>query len=246
MTKKLPDAGIEGGRSFEHLQHAVRTLRNSSRKEFVRRPCFDAMSEEEIEDGNAVKIPQSEAILEAIIRSSKPLPIGPPDDKDFCDWKRLDRILLQLSDPLVPWQRCRWLLLVALELIFAWRIFSLERHYFAVYVLAIYILNQVLLFLSPSTEDQNLRNNSSEYRPFVRALSEFRLWCRGTAATLAALLVTFIDDLDMDVDGRALLVYFVLLFIYTMKQQIMHMIQYGYVPWNKPKKRVPKEEALDV
>ena len=204
------------------------------------------MSEEEIEgntEGNTVKLPQSEAIMEAIIRSSKPLPIGPPEDKELFDWKRLDRILLQLSDPLVPWQRSRWLLLVALELIFAWRIFSLERHYFAAYMLAIYILNQVLLFLSPSTDDDEFsRHTSSEYRPFVRALSEFRLWCRGTVATLAAFLVTFVDDLDMDVDGGALLVYFVLLFIYTMKQQIMHMIQYGYVPWNKPKKRVPKEE----
>ncbi|CAK9082807.1 Protein RER1, partial [Durusdinium trenchii] len=193
--------------------------------------CFRAeraMSEEEIEgntEGNTVKLPQSEAIMEAIIRQG-------------IDWKRLDRILLQLSDPLVPWQRSRWLLLVALELIFAWRIFSLERHYFAAYMLAIYILNQVLLFLSPSTDDDEFsRHTSSEYRPFVRALSEFRLWCRGTVATLAASLVTFVDDLDMDVDGGALLVYFVLLFIYTMKQQIMHMIQYGYVPWNKPKKR---------
>lgn len=206
--------------------------------------------EEQVPAENAVKLPQSEAIMEAIIRSSKPLPIGPADDTELCDWKRIDRIILQFSDPLVPWLRCRWLFFLLLELAFAWRIYALERHYFAVYVLAIYVLNQVLLFLSPATEDDHLpaRSKSSEYRPFVRALSEFRLWCRGTLATMAAFIVTFIDDLDLDVDGRALLVYFVLLFVYTMKQQIMHMVQYGYVPWNKPKKRVAheKSEALDV
>ncbi|CAJ1333864.1 unnamed protein product [Effrenium voratum] len=197
---------------------------------------------------SSVKLPQSEAIMEAIIRSSKPLPIGPTEEAELCDWKRLDRILLKFSDPLVPWLRCRWLFFVSLELGFGLRIYALERHFFAVYILAIYFLNQVLLFLSPATEDDHLpaRTHSSEYRPFVRALSEFRLWCRGTLATVAALVVTCFDDLDLDVDGQALLVYFVLLFIYTMKQQIMHMIQYGYVPWNKSKKRAQKEESMDV
>merc|ERR1711879_527846 len=104
-------------------------------------------------------------------------------------------------------------------------------------MLAIYMLNQLLLFMSPATEDDGLPASTQcgEYRPFVRALSEFRLWSRGFLSTSAALVVTFIDDFDIDVDGRALLLYFTLLFVYTMKQQIVHMYQNGYVPWNKPK-----------
>ncbi|CAE8602473.1 unnamed protein product [Polarella glacialis] len=44
--------------------------------------------------------------------------------------------------------------------------------------------------------------------------------------------------------------YFTLLFIYTMKQQIFHMIKYSYVPWSGSKKskvqQKGKDESLDV
>eukprot|EP00440_Ansanella_granifera_P028123 gb/GFBE01030559.1/.p1 GENE.gb/GFBE01030559.1/~~gb/GFBE01030559.1/.p1 ORF type:complete len:221 (+),score=52.18 gb/GFBE01030559.1/:1-663(+) len=199
-------------------------------------------------EANAVKLPQSEAIMEAIIRSSKPLNIGPSDDTGpSC--ARWNRALQQISDRLVPYLRTRWLVFVLLAALFTSRVVLLEAHFFAAYVLAIYVLNQLLLFISPATEDDNLPASTQcgEYRPFVRALSEFRLWSRGSLATTAALVATFIDDLDLDVDGWALLFYFVLLFLYTMKQQIAHMIEYGYVPWNKPKRRAHyKDEALDV
>mmetsp|Transcript_53605 Transcript_53605/g.100482 ORF Transcript_53605/g.100482 Transcript_53605/m.100482 type:complete len:209 (+) Transcript_53605:39-665(+) len=202
--------------------------------------------EENPTPANEVKLPQSEAIMEAIIRSSKPLPIDKEDD--VCNWKRVDRFLLQFSDPLVPWIRLRWIFCFVEIIAFGLWIYTLDRHYFAAYVLAIYILNQVLLFVSPATEDDRLLlgKGSSEYRPFIRALSEFRLWGRSFASTAAAFAATFFDDLDLEVDPSVLLLYFLLLFIYTMKQQIVHMIQYSYVPWNRSKKKASKEESLDV
>eukprot|EP00439_Symbiodinium_sp_Y106_P034233 s189_g4.t1 len=202
--------------------------------------------EENPAPANEVKLPQSEAIMEAIIRSTKPLPIDKEDDA--CNWKRVDRCLLQISDPLVPWLRCRWIFFTLEVVGFGLWIYGLDRHYFVSYVLAIYILNQVLLFMSPATEDDRLLlgKGSSEYRPFIRALSEFKLWGRSATATTAAFVATFFDDLDLEVDPSVLLLYFLLLFIYTMKQQIMHMIQYSYVPWNRSKKPTSKDEALDV
>merc|ERR1739842_69200 len=91
----------------------------------------------------AVKLPQSEAIMEAIIRSSKPLSIG--EDNSFQFSKSLDRFVQQISDRLVPWLRCRWILFTLLLAGFTSRVVLIEAHFFAAYVLAIYILNQVLL-----------------------------------------------------------------------------------------------------
>lgn len=194
------------------------------------------------------KLPQAEAIMEAIIKSSKPLQISRDDGRGFSTPSAL---LQRLSDSLVPWKWLRWLSFTSVLAAFVARVALLERHFFAAYVLAIYVLNQLMLFLSPASEDDDVRPAPTgvEYRPFVRALSEFRLWIRGFLATSAALAATFVDSLDMDVDGCALALYFAVLFVYTMKQQIFHMIRHGYVPWSgrKPRPKASKaEKGLDV
>eukprot|EP00929_Paragymnodinium_shiwhaense_P007540 TRINITY_DN111461_c0_g1_i1.p1 TRINITY_DN111461_c0_g1~~TRINITY_DN111461_c0_g1_i1.p1 ORF type:complete len:247 (+),score=47.83 TRINITY_DN111461_c0_g1_i1:99-839(+) len=187
------------------------------------------------------KLAQTEAIMEAIIRSSKPLPIdGGGDSGDSCGlW------LQRISDKLVPWWWCRWITFLAMSASAVARVFLIERHFFALYVWSIYMLNQLLLFVSPSTEDDHLPMGptSGEFRPFVRALSEYRLWLRGCLSAAVTIVATFVDDLDFDVDGWALALYFVLLLIYTMQQQISHMIQYRYVPWSSKKSSVGKEKA---
>mmetsp|Transcript_39524 Transcript_39524/g.123277 ORF Transcript_39524/g.123277 Transcript_39524/m.123277 type:complete len:214 (-) Transcript_39524:41-682(-) len=213
------------------------------------------MEEEEIEMAveAAPKLPQSEAIMEAIIKSTKPLPISPDNGRGFSTPGQFSRLLQRLSDCLVPWKWMRWLSWISLLGAFAARIVLLQRHFFAAYIMAIYVLNQTILFLSPATEDEDdpklARSNSGEYRPFVRALSEFRLWARGAMATVAAMAVTCFDACDIDVDGRALLIYFTVLFALTMKQQIVHMIRHGYVPWSgrkpRPKTKVDRE-TMDV
>ncbi|CAE8600261.1 unnamed protein product, partial [Polarella glacialis] len=170
----------------------------------------------------------------------------------FFSSNKFTRTLQLYVDSLVPWQRCRWLSFAVLAIAFTARIALIERHFFSAYFLAIYFLNQLLLFLSPATEDDDLpaAPKSGEYRPFVRALSEFKLWIRGFLGTAAAISISFFDYFDVDVDGGALVCYFTLLFIYTMKQQIFHMIKYSYVPWSGSKKskvqQKGKDESLDV
>mmetsp|Transcript_104597 Transcript_104597/g.337280 ORF Transcript_104597/g.337280 Transcript_104597/m.337280 type:complete len:211 (-) Transcript_104597:77-709(-) len=207
--------------------------------------------EEAAMSGNfeAPKLQQSEAIMEAIIMSTKPLPISPDDGRGFTTPGQYALLLQRISDRLVPWKWTRWLSWASLLATFCTRIVLLERHFFAAYVLAIYVLNQIILFISPSTEDEDLpmAPTGGEYRPFVRALSEFRLWARGALATAAALAATLFDTFDLDVDGRALTLYFAVLFVYTMKQQIIHMVRHGYVPWSGSKPRArPKGEAMNV
>merc|ERR1712217_1019699 len=99
------------------------------------------------------------------------------------------------------------------------RISTLQRHFFAAYMLAIYVMNQGMLFLSPATDDDDLAKypKGGEYRPFVRALSEFRLWVRCSCAIVCAFAATFFDDVDLDVDGKILALFFFLIFLYTMK-----------------------------
>jgi len=207
-------------------------------------PAMEDVVEEPLVE-QQVKLPQSEAIMQAIIRSSKPLPInlGGPDLPNPCAWPT--RVLQQVSDRLVPWRWCRWIALSIFVGALTARVVLIERQFFVAYVLAIYIFQQFLLFISPAIDDDELHTMESggEFRPFVRALSEFLLWQRSFCSTGAALLATFADFLDVDVDGHALVMYFVLLFFYTMRQQIQHMIKYRYVPWSGSKKGSNKEKG---
>uniref|UniRef100_A0A7S1ANY5 Protein RER1 n=1 Tax=Noctiluca scintillans TaxID=2966 RepID=A0A7S1ANY5_NOCSC len=192
------------------------------------------------------KLPQSEAILEAIIRSTKQVPMASPENRGFTTPTGLHQVFRQLGDALVPWRVARWLSAAVLTTCFALRIVVLQRAFFITYLLSIHLLNQVLLFLSPSSD--SLPSSSGEYRPFTRALSEFRLWVHVACCTGGSLILTFSEQCDIDVDPWILLLYFTALFAYNMKQQIMHMIRHGYVPWSGSKvaKREPRPKNLDV
>ncbi|KAL1343815.1 hypothetical protein AAHE18_08G004800 [Arachis hypogaea] len=69
------------------------------------------------------------------------------------------------------------------------------------------------------------------------AYPSFKFWFSITKAVCYAFLMTFISVLDVPVFWPILLCYWIVLFILTMKRQIMHMIKYKYVPFNLHKKR---------
>merc|ERR1719431_2410997 len=93
--------------------------------------------------------------MEAIIRSNKPLSFGHAGEKPWIS-ERLDTFWQRLSDRLVPFRRLRWLLLAIATSAFVARICLIQRHLFAAYLVAIYIMNQFLLFISPATHDDDL------------------------------------------------------------------------------------------
>lgn len=174
-----------------------------------------------------------------------------------------------LLDRLVPFRMERWVALcIALFLLFA-RI-VLARGYFVVaYALGIYLLNMFLLFLSPKfdpafMEDEaadSLANNADigssaselpalpvnagvdeagEFRPFIRRLPEFKFWHEGMRAACIALFCSFIPVFDIPVFWPILLLYFIMLFVLTMRRQIAHMIKYKYVPFDLGKQSYAK------
>jgi hypothetical protein len=53
-----------------------------------------------------------------------------------------------------------------------------------------------------------------------------------TKAFVVAFVMTFFSVFDVPVFWPILLCYWIVLFVLTMKRQIMHMIKYKYVPFN--------------
>jgi hypothetical protein len=58
-----------------------------------------------------------------------------------------------------------------------------------------------------------------------------------TKAFLVAFVLTFFSIFDVPVFWPILLLYWIVLFVLTMKRQIRHMIKYRYVPFSLGKQR---------
>lgn len=154
-------------------------------------------------------------------------------------------------DKTVPYFLGRWAVLVALLELFMLRILLSKGWYIVCYGLGIYLLNLFLAFLTPkfdpsleddlrSTEEEEgtLPNNESdEFRPFIRRLPEFNFWYNAVRATIISLVLTCFSFTDVPVFWPILLVYFIILFILTMRRQIQHMVRYRYLPFNIGKKK---------
>lgn len=150
---------------------------------------------------------------------------------------------LDKSTPLVLH---RWIAFAAVALIYALRVYFVQGYYIITYGLGIYILQLFLAFLSPQVdpEIQDLADGpslptrgSEEFRPFVRRLPEFKFWYSITKAFCFAFVLTFFSMFDVPVFWPILLFYWLVLFISTMKRQIMHMVKYRYVPFSFGKRR---------
>ena len=121
--------------------------------------------------------------------------------------------------------------------------------YIITYGLGIYILNLLIGFLSPQmdpeVEGPTLpTSRDDEFRPFIRRLPEFKFWYSLTKAFCVAFFLTFFSVFNIPVFWPILLMYFIALFVLTMKRQIKHMIKYRYVPFSFGKTRYKgKEES---
>ena len=79
--------------------------------------------------------------------------------------------------------------------------------------------------------------DSDEYRPFSRRLPEFKFWLASVRAVATATIMTFFRLFDIPVFWPILLLYFIILFVITMKRQIKHMIKHRYIPFDLGKAR---------
>lgn len=133
------------------------------------------------------------------------------------------------------------------------RVYLINGWYIITYGLGIYVLNLLIGFLSPQSDPESegpvhsrehhhraqLANVSEslpaaqtlptsrddEFRPFIRRLPEFKFWYALTKAFCVAFIMTFFSIFNIPVFWPILLLYFVALFVLTMKRQIKHMIK---------------------
>ncbi|KAJ8770669.1 hypothetical protein K2173_021316 [Erythroxylum novogranatense] len=151
-----------------------------------------------------------------------------------------------LLDKSVPHVLYRWIACLIVALVYSIRVYFVG-FYIVTYALGIYLLNLLIGFLSPQIDpefDGSSRDGpvlptrgSDEFRPFVRRLPEFKFWYSITKAFCIAFVMTFFDVFDVPVFWPILLFYWGLLFILTMRRQIMHMVKYKYVPFSIGKQR---------
>jgi len=67
-------------------------------------------------------------------------------------------------------------------------------------------------------------------------LPELKCWRRGVQGILSAWALTLVPALNVPVFWPILLLYFVVLFAYTCRRQIGHMVRWRYVPFAGGKK----------
>ncbi|XP_009596537.1 protein RER1A-like [Nicotiana tabacum] len=148
-------------------------------------------------------------------------------------------------DKTVPHAPYRWIGTFVLAFVYALRVYYLQGFYIVTYGLGIYILNLLIGFLSPLADPELEPSDgpllptkgSDEFKPFIRRLPEFKFWYAITKAFCVAFMMTFFSLFDVPVFWPILLCYWIVLFVLTMKRQIMHMIKYKYIPFNLGKQK---------
>jgi hypothetical protein len=87
---------------------------------------------------------------------------------------------------------------------------------------------------------------TEEFKPFIRRLPEFKFWHSMVRVIMIAFICTFFSFLNIPVFWPILLIYFIVLFIVTMKKQILHMIKYKYLPFTYGKRRYQSKENSTI
>ncbi|KAG9148171.1 hypothetical protein Leryth_014094 [Lithospermum erythrorhizon] len=161
----------------------------------------------------------------------------------------LSQMFQHYLDKTTPHSLYRWIGTFVLASVYAFRTYYIQGFYIVSYGLGIYILNLLIGFLSPLVDPEMEHSDgpslptkgSDEFKPFIRRLPEFKFWYAITKAFFVAFAMTFFSIFDVPVFWPILLCYWIVLFVLTMKRQIMHMIKYKYVPFNLGKQKYGKK-----
>ncbi|KAF8820777.1 putative RER1 protein [Cardiosporidium cionae] len=155
-------------------------------------------------------------------------------------YRSIARLLSQQLDKSTVYIKSRWFMFFFLFAILFVRIIVLRAFYIVGYGFGLYVLNLFLAFISPPLDPETETyilpvRDSEEFRPFIRRLPEFKFWLSSIKSVVCSIFITFFTFLDIPVYWPLLALYFILLFILTMKEQIRRMIKYRYVPfsWGK-------------
>jgi len=145
-------------------------------------------------------------------------------------------------DKSTPHAVARWIGSLVVAAIYCLRAYYIQGFYIVTYGLGIYLLNLLIGFLSPQVDPESEgpalpSKGSDEFKPFIRRLPEFKFWYALTKAFCVAFVLTFFTIFDVPVFWPILLLYWIVLFVLTMRRQISHMIKYRYIPFSLGKQR---------
>ncbi|KAF2097910.1 retrieval of early ER protein Rer1 [Rhizodiscina lignyota] len=163
------------------------------------------------------------------------------------------RMFQSQLDRSTPFVTYRWISTGVVFFLFIIRIIYAQGWYIVAYSLGIYLLNLFLAFISPKfdpslEQDEGMEDGTAgglptkedqEFKPFVRRLPEFKFWYSTTKAITIAFVCSWFQMFDLPVFWPVLVVYWLILFVLTMRRQIQHMIKYRYVPFTVGKMRYP-------
>ncbi|GBG30379.1 Protein RER1 [Hondaea fermentalgiana] len=168
-------------------------------------------------------------------------------------WAQVGRQYQHLLDKSTVHLKARWAAFAGLLLFYLIRVYMLNGWFIVTYGLGIYLLNMFIGFLSPQVDPETegpvlptAGRDTEEYRPFNRRVPEFKFWHKATVAVVVSIGMTFFSFFDIPVFWPILLVYFILLFVMTMRKQIAHMIKHKYVPVSWGKKTYSKKDPLNA
>ncbi|KAK4455885.1 retrieval of early ER protein Rer1 [Podospora aff. communis PSN243] len=168
---------------------------------------------------------------------------------------KLQRQYQALLDQSTPHVLYRWVGTVIGLFLFFLRVFMAQGWYIVAYALGIYLLNLFLAFLQPKFDPSNEAMDNDmedgavgtlptrqdeEFRPFIRRLPEFKFWHSATRAVAISFFCSWFEIFNVPVFWPVLVMYWLMLFILTMRKQIQHMIKYRYVPFSLGKTRYNK------
>jgi len=145
-------------------------------------------------------------------------------------------------DAAVPHIVGRWVFLLLLVGFYLLRVYLVQGFYIVTYGLGIFVLNLFIGFLTP-LEDVDAdgpmlpMDIKDEFKPFERRLPEYKFWYSVCKAFTIGFVMTFFQVFNIPVFWPILLIYFIVLFVLTMKRQIKHMIKHKYVPFSFGKKK---------
>ncbi|XP_061044939.1 LOW QUALITY PROTEIN: protein RER1-like [Eubalaena glacialis] len=149
-------------------------------------------------------------------------------------------------DKSTPYTAVRWVVTLGLSFIYMIRVYLLPGWYIVTYALGIHHLNLLIAFLSPKVDPSLMEDSddgpslptkqNEEFQSSIRSFPEFRSWHAVTKGILVAMVCTFFEAFNVRVFWPILVMYFIMLFIITMKRQIKHMIEYRYIPFTHGKK----------
>ncbi|WVZ78595.1 hypothetical protein U9M48_026283 [Paspalum notatum var. saurae] len=183
----------------------------------------------------------------------EPSPVG--DGSSAERWRaEASRAFQHYLDRAAPHTAGRWAGTLVAAAVYSLRVYYVRGFYVVTYGLGIYLLNLLIGFLSPMVDPELEAldagpglptRGSDEFKPFIRRLPEFKFWYAITKAFCVAFVMTFFSVFDVPVFWPILLCYWIVLFVLTMKRQIVHMIKYKGMVERKAQQPVhPKTEGL--